>query len=64
LEKGDLRRFGRHHANTGRRKKYRFEIQTNSSIDKYYQLARDNGCGGCKLNRRRPGAVFLLMLYI
>ena len=49
LEKGDLRRFAAIMHEHWERKKYRSKSMTNSQIDGYYQLARDNGALGGKL---------------
>ena len=49
LECGDLRRFAAIMHEHWERKKYRSKSMTNSQIDGYYQLARDNGALGGKL---------------
>jgi D-glycero-alpha-D-manno-heptose-7-phosphate kinase len=49
LEQGDLRRFAAIMHEHWELKKYRSKAMTNSSIDDYYRLARDNGALGGKL---------------
>jgi D-glycero-alpha-D-manno-heptose-7-phosphate kinase len=61
LEKGDLRRFAAIMHEHWERKKYRSKSMTNSQIDEYYQLARDNGALGGKLIGAGGGG--FLMVY-
>jgi D-glycero-alpha-D-manno-heptose-7-phosphate kinase len=61
LEKGDLRRFAAIMHEHWERKKYRSQSMTNSQIDEYYQLARDNGALGGKLIGAGGGG--FLMVY-
>jgi D-glycero-alpha-D-manno-heptose-7-phosphate kinase len=61
LEIGDLRRFAAIMHEHWERKKYRSKSMTNSAIDEYYQLARDNGALGGKLIGAGGGG--FLMLY-
>jgi D-glycero-alpha-D-manno-heptose-7-phosphate kinase len=61
LETGDLRRFAAIMHEHWERKKYRSKAMTNSQIDEYYQLARDNGALGGKLIGAGGGG--FLMVY-
>ncbi len=61
LENGDLRRFAEIMHEHWERKKYRSKSMTNSSIDEYYELARNNGAIGGKLIGAGGGG--FLMLY-
>jgi D-glycero-alpha-D-manno-heptose-7-phosphate kinase len=61
LEAGDLRRFAAIMHEHWERKKYRSKQMTNSQIDEYYQLARDNGALGGKLIGAGGGG--FLMVY-
>jgi D-glycero-alpha-D-manno-heptose-7-phosphate kinase len=61
LERGDLRRFAAIMHEHWERKKYRSRSMTNSQIDEYYQLARDNGALGGKLIGAGGGG--FLMVY-
>jgi D-glycero-alpha-D-manno-heptose-7-phosphate kinase len=61
LEAGDLRRFACIMHEHWERKKYRSQSMTNSRIDEYYQLARDNGAIGGKLIGAGGGG--FLMVY-
>ena len=61
LESGDLRRFAAIMHEHWQRKKYRSKEMTNSQIDEYYQLARDNGALGGKLIGAGGGG--FLMVY-
>jgi D-glycero-alpha-D-manno-heptose-7-phosphate kinase len=61
LEAGDLRRFAAIMHEHWERKKYRSKSMTNSQIDEYYQLARDNGALGGKLIGAGGGG--FLMVY-
>ncbi|MCU1273048.1 MAG: kinase [Bryobacterales bacterium] len=61
VESGDLRRFGEIMHEHWERKKYRSKSMTNSSIDEYYELARNNGAIGGKLIGAGGGG--FLMLY-
>jgi D-glycero-alpha-D-manno-heptose-7-phosphate kinase len=61
LETGDLRRFAAIMHEHWERKKYRSKSMTNSQIDEYYQLARDNGALGGKLIGAGGGG--FLMVY-
>jgi D-glycero-alpha-D-manno-heptose-7-phosphate kinase len=61
LEAGDLRRFASIMHEHWERKKYRSKSMTNSRIDEYYQLARENGALGGKLIGAGGGG--FLMLY-
>jgi D-glycero-alpha-D-manno-heptose-7-phosphate kinase len=61
LESGDLRRFAAIMHEHWERKKYRSKSMTNSRIDDYYQLARDNGALGGKLIGAGGGG--FLMVY-
>jgi D-glycero-alpha-D-manno-heptose-7-phosphate kinase len=49
LERGDLRRFAQIMHEHWELKKYRSRSMSNSNIDEFYQLARDNGALGGKL---------------
>lgn len=61
LERGDLRRFAGIMHEHWERKKYRSKEMTNSQIDEYYQLARENGALGGKLIGAGGGG--FLMVY-
>jgi D-glycero-alpha-D-manno-heptose-7-phosphate kinase len=61
LETGDLRRFAAIMHEHWERKKYRSKSMSNSQIDEYYQLARDNGALGGKLIGAGGGG--FLMVY-
>jgi D-glycero-alpha-D-manno-heptose-7-phosphate kinase len=60
FEAGDLRRFADIMHEHWQRKKYRSGSMTNSTIDEYYQLARDNGARGGKLIGAGGGGFLLL----
>jgi len=61
LEAGDLRRFAAIMHEHWERKKYRSQSMTNSRIDEYYRLARENGALGGKLIGAGGGG--FLMVY-
>jgi D-glycero-alpha-D-manno-heptose-7-phosphate kinase len=61
LEAGDLPRFAAIMHEHWERKKYRSKSMTNTQIDEYYQLARDNGALGGKLIGAGGGG--FLMVY-
>jgi D-glycero-alpha-D-manno-heptose-7-phosphate kinase len=61
LEIGDLRRFAAIMHEHWESKKYRSKSMTNTQIDEYYQLARDNGALGGKLIGAGGGG--FLMVY-
>src|SRR5262249_52885974 len=61
LESGDLRQFAEIMHEHWERKKYRSKSMTNSAIDDYYTVARQNGAIGGKLIGAGGGG--FLMLY-